>query len=96
VPTFCRAFARKGFALMGMRMPRLAKVAFEEGLTMDPTHSELKRGMEEATQAVRTCHRSLFQLALEPFVPDLPYVIPRRRGIYSLAGTGVELRRKPS
>ena len=52
VPTFCKAYTRKGFALMGLKQPRLAKTAFEQGLAMDPTHGELKRGMEEATAAI--------------------------------------------
>lgn len=50
--TFCKAFAHKGFALMGLGHPRLAKVAFEDGLRMDPTHAEMKRGLEEAVAAI--------------------------------------------
>lgn len=52
VKVFVKGYARKGFALMGLREPKLAKLEFERGLTMSPTDEELKRGLEEATQAV--------------------------------------------
>lgn len=51
-PIYVKAFARRGFALMGLRNPRQAKVEFEKGLRMNPEHSECKRGLEEATDAM--------------------------------------------
>ena len=51
-PIYVKAFARRGFALMGLRNPRQAKLEFEKGLRMNPEHAECKRGMEEATQAM--------------------------------------------
>lgn len=36
----------------GLKQPRVAKTAFEQGLKMDPTHSELKRGLEEAAAMI--------------------------------------------
>ncbi len=52
LPSYIKAFARRGFALMGMQLHRLAKAAFEEGLQYDPFAEELKRGLEESTQAL--------------------------------------------
>ena len=52
VPSYVKSFARRGFALMGMRLHRLAKAAFEEGLQYDPFCEELKRGLEESTHAL--------------------------------------------
>ena len=52
LPSYIKSFARRGFALLGMRMPRLAKAAFEEGLRYDPFAAELKRGLEESTRAL--------------------------------------------
>lgn len=52
VKVFVKGYARKGFALMGMRRPKLAKIEFEHGLEMSPNDEELKRGLEEATQAI--------------------------------------------
>lgn len=52
INVFVKGFARKGFALMGMRRPKLAKIEFENGLAMSPNDEELKRGLEEATQAI--------------------------------------------
>ena len=51
-PALCKCQARAGFALVGLGNPRLAKIAFEGGLAMDPAHVECKRGLEEATAAV--------------------------------------------
>lgn len=42
----------QGFALLGLGLARQAKGAFEEGLKYDPFSEELKRGLEEATQAL--------------------------------------------
>ena len=47
-PIFRKAHARKGFALLGMEMPRQAKCSFEQGLAMQPDCVECKRGLEEA------------------------------------------------
>jgi protein arginine N-methyltransferase 7 len=47
-PIFRKAHARKGFALLGMEMPRQAKCSFEAGLAMQPDCVECKRGLEEA------------------------------------------------
>jgi protein arginine N-methyltransferase 7 len=52
LPSYVKSFARRGFALMGLQMHRLAKAAFEEGLQYDPFAEELKRGLEESTQAL--------------------------------------------
>jgi len=52
LPSYVKSFARRGFALMGLRLHRLAKAAFEEGLRHDPFAEELKRGLEESTQAL--------------------------------------------
>jgi protein arginine N-methyltransferase 7 len=52
LPSYIKAFARRGFALMGLRLHRLAKLAFEEGLQYDPFAEELKRGLEESTHAL--------------------------------------------
>ena len=49
---FVKGYARKGFALMGLRMHRLAKSVFETGLEFSPKDEELKRGLEEAVVAV--------------------------------------------
>ena len=51
-PIYVKAFARRGFALMGLRNPRQAKLEFEKGLRMNPEHAECKRGIEEATEAM--------------------------------------------
>ena len=52
VKTFVKGYARKGFALMGLKEPRLAKMEFERGLSMSPNDLELKRGLEESTEAI--------------------------------------------
>ena len=52
LPSYIKSFERRGFALMGMGLHRLAKTAFEEGLQYDPFAEELKRGLEESTQAL--------------------------------------------
>jgi len=52
LPSYIKSFARRGFALMGMGQHRAAKAAFEEGLRCDPFAEDLKRGLEEATQAL--------------------------------------------
>lgn len=52
VPCYIKSFARRGFALMGLRLLRAAKDAFEEGLRLDPSQPELKRGLEESTAAL--------------------------------------------
>jgi protein arginine N-methyltransferase 7 len=52
LPSYIKSFERRGFALMGMGRHRLAKTAFEEGLQYDPFAEELKRGLEESTQAL--------------------------------------------
>ena len=52
VKTFVKGYARKGFALMGLKQPKLAKLEFEFGLSMAPNDDELKRGLEESTQAI--------------------------------------------
>jgi protein arginine N-methyltransferase 7 len=49
---YMKAFARVGFAHMGLKEPRLAKIAFENGLKMDNGNVELKRGLEEASDAI--------------------------------------------
>jgi len=52
VKQFIKGYARKGFAFLGLQQPRLAKIEFESGLAMCPNDEELKRGLEEAIQAV--------------------------------------------
>lgn len=52
VKTFVKGYARKGFALIGLKEPRLAKMEFERGLSMSPNDVELKRGLEESAQAI--------------------------------------------
>ena len=52
VKTFVKGYARKGFALMGLKQPKLAKMEFERGIAMVPGDDELKRGLEEATHAI--------------------------------------------
>ena len=52
INVFVKGYARKGFALMGLRMHRLAKSVFETGLEFSPKDEELKRGLEEAIVAV--------------------------------------------
>ena len=52
INAFVKGYARKGFALMGLRMHRLAKVTFENGLEFSPQDEELKRGLEESIVAV--------------------------------------------
>ena len=52
INVFVKGYARKGFALMGLRMHRLAKSVFETGLEFCPQDEELKRGLEEAIVAV--------------------------------------------
>ena len=51
-PIFRKAYARKGFALMGLGRYRLAKSDFEHGLRMGPDDPECKRGLEEAIHAI--------------------------------------------
>ena len=45
INVFVKGYARKGFALMGLRMHRLAKSVFETGLEFCPQDEELKRGL---------------------------------------------------
>ena len=52
-PSSRKAHSRKGFALLGLEMPRQAKASFEAGLVMQPDCVECKRGLEEALRASR-------------------------------------------
>ena len=47
INVFVKGYARKGFALMGLRMHRLAKSVFETGLEFCPQDEELKRKIED-------------------------------------------------
>ena len=87
-PALCKCQARAGFALVGLGNPRLAKIAFEGGLAMDPSHAECKRGLEEATAAVvadLVAGRGRETLALPPAVgvagkiANLPHAAPLHR-----------------
>ena len=84
-PVFVKGHARKGFALMGMGMPRAAKQAFEAGLAMDPAHAECKRGLEEAVIRIArdlASGRGRETLALPPAtrvagkISNLPHAAP--------------------
>ena len=87
-PALCKCQARAGFALVGLGNPRLAKIAFEGGLAMDPAHVECKRGLEEATAAVvadLVAGRGRETFALPPAVgvagaiANLPHAAPLHR-----------------
>lgn len=52
IGSYIRAFARKGYALMGLRRYRAAAAIFADGLARDPTSAEMKEGLEAAQQGV--------------------------------------------
>ena len=85
---YMKAFARVGFAHMGLKEPRLAKIAFENGLKMDNGNVELKRGLEEALARIARDileGRGLETLALPASAPvagkiaNLPHAAPMHR-----------------
>ena len=87
-PIFRKAHARKGFALLGMEMPRQAKCSFEQGLAMQPDCVECKRGLEEALARIARDileGRGLETLALPASAPvagkiaNLPHAAPMHR-----------------
>ena len=87
-PVFRKAHARKGFALLGLEMPRQAKASFEAGLAMQPDCVECKRGLEEALARIARDileGRGLETLALPPAAPvagrvaNLPHAAPMHR-----------------
>ena len=87
-PIFRKAHARKGFALLGLEMPRQAKSAFEAGLAMQPDCAECKRGLEEALARIARDileGRGLETLALPAAAPvagkiaNLPHAAPMHR-----------------
>ncbi|GHP04547.1 hypothetical protein PPROV_000330100 [Pycnococcus provasolii] len=47
-----KSFARKGYALNGLKRYREANIAFSEGLKADPFNDEMKRGLEESSRGV--------------------------------------------
>ena len=49
---YARAFARKGYALMGLRRYRAAAAIFADGLARDPDSTEMKEGLDQAQQGV--------------------------------------------
>ena len=87
-PVFRKAHARKGFALLGLEMPRQAKASFEAGLAMQPDCVECKRGLEEALARIARDileGRGLETLALPAAAPvagrvaNLPHAAPMHR-----------------
>ena len=87
-PIFRKAHARKGFALLGLEMPRQAKASFEAGLAMQPDCVECKRGLEEALARIARDileGRGLETLALPAAAPvagkiaNLPHAAPMHR-----------------
>lgn len=51
-PTFIRAYERKGKCQMMMKAYSKAKIAFEQGLKIDPANAACKQGMMEATMKI--------------------------------------------
>ena len=87
-PVFRKAHSRKGFALLGLEMPRQAKASFEAGLVMQPDCVECKRGLEEALARIARDileGRGLETLALPAAAPvagrvaNLPHAAPMHR-----------------
>jgi hypothetical protein len=76
-PIFRKAYARKGFALMGLQRYRLAKTEFEHGLRMGPDCPECKRGLEQAV-------RSIAKVRIGPFPNSNTVSSPVRDCLHAL------------
>jgi tetratricopeptide (TPR) repeat protein len=91
-PIFRKAHARKGFALLGLEMPRQAKCSFEAGLAMQPDCVECKRGLEEAL--ARIARDILEGRGLETLA--LPASAPVAGKIANLPHAGAHAPRAPA